>query len=163
MVSGWLTKYLKPITVMEIAVMMNLVGALLYFFANEWGLWALITGRTCLGFGSGACASVRRSVCAGVQNSSVMLCRCVERFTHRCSPRHVEGAAHSVHFDPGRVSVHRLLRDVCDWLGTRLREHHCARLRTGRSHRPGLLPCPCQRGADVVLALGIAAAHPRSR
>ncbi len=60
--SGWMTQWMHPLSVIQVSLVVNAVGALLYMLALEWGLWALILGRMCLGFGSGVLAVSRTVV-----------------------------------------------------------------------------------------------------
>lgn len=39
--------------IFELSLFVNVLGAVLYFFGAEWGLWAVIAGRVLLGVGSG--------------------------------------------------------------------------------------------------------------
>lgn len=53
LMSGWLAKHTSDMFVFDLSLVVDLVGAALYMFAYEWGMWALLLSRICLGFGSG--------------------------------------------------------------------------------------------------------------
>ena len=50
---GWAAKRTSIGLVYDVSLIINVIGSLLYFFAAEFGLWALILGRMLVGFGSG--------------------------------------------------------------------------------------------------------------
>jgi MFS family permease len=57
LVAGWASKRTSNAFVFDVALLMNVAGGLLYFFASEFGelgLYAFMIGRVLLGCGSGA-------------------------------------------------------------------------------------------------------------
>lgn len=53
LLGGWVAEKTSYAFAFESSLTINLIGSLLYFFADELGLWAAILGRVLVGFGSG--------------------------------------------------------------------------------------------------------------
>ena len=54
LLGGWLAAKTSTSFVFDVSLVLSIIGSALYFFAAEFGLWALIVGRILLGIGSGA-------------------------------------------------------------------------------------------------------------